>query len=956
MISTFTSARGTRWAGGVLIAAASALSIGVLGPIESAAAATPTVVTISPSAVTIASGGCAALTVHATPAGVSTITLQATETAAANPSPLSICTPSGGDTASQLANGVSGGSAGLPPIIPPTDGTATLRMKVDTDANGFATVGVSSSLAGSVSVVAYYNNGANAAPSASNPKSSATTVTVVQGGADAVSSLTVSPTSSTQYVGSGVTYTVTTVGEGGVPISGIEVDYVMSGVDTQVPVHQCGVHTDSNGVATCTITNGGAAGTDTITFYVNASGGSSGPDSGEPQATATATFAALPGGGPVTIAATCSNTRLSGPATTPVVETCTNSTATHNVTFTATVKNTSTQAPVSGVVVSWNRSGTVGDSTLSAQNCTTNASGVCSITLTEPAPFNGLVRSLVASVGSTNATPTPVSAGWESPAPTRLTVNPPLQTTSNGGTSAFTAHVLDQFGADYATAQGISWLVTAGRNAGKSGTATTGANGASFGFTDTAPSSGTTTDTVQIKDTTTTSIAPVNATVNYIAGSTQAGLLALDVSGNCDVAAPASTNSSAVGANSIKVCVLVTNSSGTKLPGKPVTIAVSIGRVDTAASPGSNPSPSVTVDADGNGVATAWVSSTTAGTQNITATADSKVAGATVTYSTSVANLKTVKIAPATTEVAPGASQSFTATAQDANGNPISGASLLFVVNGPGTIDGGSNQLLLTGANGTASVVLNTTSADNGAGSVTVSVQNDINTQCHVTGGACSAVASYTVKVGAKSAALLLFPQKNVTAGNGSAEGVEAVALNSDGSPAPNILVRFTVTGANSATGSATTTSSGAVIFAYDAVNDGIDTIAAYEDLNNNSVKDPGEPAATTNATIFPAGSHPGATKEHPSLVVSQKRANSHQEKLTLNVTSHPRLARATVTFYQVKKGVRHKIGNGTTGSKGKVKGTLKAGHGLTLKFQVKVKGKAGVKSGYSKVVKVHVK
>ena len=38
-----------------------------------------------------------------------------------------------------------------------------------------------------------------------------------------------------------------------------------------------------------------------------------------------------------------------------------------------------------------------------------------------------------------------------------------------------------------------------------------------------------------------------------------------------------------------------------------------------------------------------------------------------------------------------------------------------------------------------------------------------------------------------------------------------------------------------------------------------------------------------------------------------------------------------------------------------KVTGTLKASHGLHLRFQAKVKGRAGVKSGYSNVVKVHV-
>ena len=177
MISTFTSARATRWAGGVLVVAASALSTGIVGPIASASAAAPSLITISPASATIAQGGCAGFTVHATPAVAGQpITVQASEAnAPQGASPLSTCTPAGGGSAlTALSNAVTGGSAGLPPIIPPTNGTATMRFYGLTDTNGFVTFGVSSTLVGSVGVVAYYNSptgtaGADAPPPAPGP-------------------------------------------------------------------------------------------------------------------------------------------------------------------------------------------------------------------------------------------------------------------------------------------------------------------------------------------------------------------------------------------------------------------------------------------------------------------------------------------------------------------------------------------------------------------------------------------------------------------------------------------------------------------------------------------------------------------------------------------------------------------------------------------------------------------
>ncbi|HVV74969.1 MAG TPA: hypothetical protein VHC43_02960 [Mycobacteriales bacterium] len=176
--------------------------------------------------------------------------------------------------------------------------------------------------------------------------------------------------------------------------------------------------------------------------------------------------------------------------------------------------------------------------------------------------------------------------------------------------------------------------------------------------------------------------------------------------------------------------------------------------------------------------------------------------------------------------------------------------------------------------------------------------------------------------------------------------------------------LQWAVSGRNSQSGTATTGSAGTASFNYlDTGSSGSDTVTVL-DASTNAPSGVGSHNPATAVVTFGSGgsgctSNCGgsSTKEKPALTVSQKRAAHHREKLTLTVTSHPKLVAAKVVFYQLSKsGARHKIGTGVTGPKGKVKGTLKAAKGLHLRFQAKVKGRAGVRSGYSNVVKVHVK
>jgi len=136
----------------------------------------------------------------------------------------------------------------------------------------------------------------------------------------------------------------------------------------------------------CAVTNGGTAGTDSITLYGD-SNNNSVVDSGEPTTTASVLFAApAPAGSTVTL--TCSPNSTDAAPNTCVLP-LTNKTAT----ITATVK-TGAGAPVSGALVDFstgatggNRTGGPdGDETMTAGSCTTGTDGTCTDTLTDASP------------------------------------------------------------------------------------------------------------------------------------------------------------------------------------------------------------------------------------------------------------------------------------------------------------------------------------------------------------------------------------------------------------------------------------------------------------------------------------------------------------------------------------------------------------------------------------------
>jgi protocatechuate 3,4-dioxygenase beta subunit len=87
----------------------------------------------------------------------------------------------------------------------------------------------------------------------------------------------------------------------------------------------------------------------------------------------------------------------------------------------------------------------------------------------------------------------------------------------------------------------------------------------------------------------------------------------------------------------------------------------------------------------------------------------------------------------------------------------------------------------------------------------------------------------------------------------GTSHTVTATVTDIAGNPVSGVTVRFFVTGANTASGSATTNASGQATFTYTGNNAGVDQIHAFADTNNNGTQNAGEPFGDATKTWTPA-------------------------------------------------------------------------------------------------------
>jgi hypothetical protein len=102
--------------------------------------------------------------------------------------------------------------------------------------------------------------------------------------------------------------------------------------------------------------------------------------------------------------------------------------------------------------------------------------------------------------------------------------------------------------------------------------------------------------------------------------------------------------------------------------------------------------------------------------------------------------------------------------------------------------------------------------------------------------------------IGLPPATIVLTPATD-TNPEDTSHTVTAQVKSADGNPVAGVTVRFSVTGANTASGTGLTDASGNATFSYTGANPGLDTITAYADSDRDGIRDPGEPSGTATKT-----------------------------------------------------------------------------------------------------------
>lgn len=314
------------------------------------------------------------------------------------------------------------------------------------DANGVATFGVTATTPGTVGVQAFYDTNGDKAFSAGEPNA-IDNATFTAGGPpgsntnqDAAATISVLPTSDQAVVGETRNFVVH-VTNGTDALNGVIVSYATTppGVaqGQSFSPSNCG-STDNDGDVTCKITFT-AAGTDNLTFYVNQTqtGGTPGPDAGEPQATATETVVAAPTGRTVTLAPQNRNVDY----------------RTASATYSVTVTNSSSTVTTStaGTLLSFTVSGGSSKAKVTPTECTTagnspaGTSTCADITVSDTGAVAGEVVTVTATIRGTSSTDTSTMTTTNNPGDARnIALSPKAQNVAPGtGIGALTATVTD---------------------------------------------------------------------------------------------------------------------------------------------------------------------------------------------------------------------------------------------------------------------------------------------------------------------------------------------------------------------------------------------------------------------------------------------------------------------------------------------------------------------------------
>lgn len=176
----------------------------------------------------------------------------------------------------------------------------------------------------------------------------------------------------------------------------------------------------------------------------------------------------------------------------------------------------------------------------------------------------------------------------------------------------------------------------------------------------------------------------------------------------------------------------------------------------------------------------------------------------------------------------------------------------------------------------------------------------------------------------------------------GQTATVTATAVDTANQPYAGRTLRYTITGANSQTGSLTLDGSGQGQLSYVGANAGIDTIQMYVDLGNSGEQTSFDPSATATVTFTPKP--PPAPTPNSGYAISKIHANSNG---TITITFVPvqggtatlevTVPTATISRRALAAKKSHKCKHGQI----KIKGKCRPAHTRTAKL--KATGVAGV-------------
>ncbi|HEX9766769.1 MAG TPA: cell wall-binding repeat-containing protein [Nitriliruptorales bacterium] len=724
-----------------------------------------------------------------------------------------------------------------------------------TDDDGQLTFGINSDKTGTETVQVFLDDDGNDDLDAGEPNAQATK-TWTAGGAAGVSTLDAEPESDDNFINESHEITVTATNADGDGVPDVTVRYrIDSGphagdntVDDTADTGDEGVWCITGNDGTCSDTYSSAtAGTDSFTFWVNqTTGGTAGPDAGEPQDTVTKTWVAGPDNvGDVTIDCEDGTLTFDDDSEIPSdpydwnMKTCVNPTEDPSETFTVTVVDDGDGDPIQGVTIIWTVEhdnnhesgddeddttfeGGTGIETDAEVRCTTDADGQCSVTLTNATPEDGdhtIVRATVAGTSDSED----IQKVWEDREADSLTVTPGHAVNEIGTDHTVTATVLDQFGDPFETE--VDFIVTGRNPSGTNGLDVETTDGvASFTYTDTGPTNSEGTDNIDVR---------VDGNDDETADSGWNGVGTLEDLNNikewledvtaADVAVEFETTGDDVcdstlgdgtpgfdatwdddeATNTVDdthvLCASAKNADGDVLYGRTITFTSSgVGHFEDL--DGNDVDSPHTVMIDETGYAQIVVHSTEAGEQTVTASIDDASDTASKTWE--AGDARNIELTPPSQVAAPGGLASVTATVTDRFGNPVEGVDVDATESGPGAFRNGVNSGT-TDANGQVVFEVETNDTESGNQTVTATIDDaDGNVDCDTEGdtldegepeGNCSDTA--TVRWVDVQELNKVDPDPTVNAGD--VVCVEFEAVDANGDPVEDITVRVELTGAN---------------------------------------------------------------------------------------------------------------------------------------------------------------